>query len=62
MFFVDNIGQEEVCVFLREVLRRLRGAVVVLIDNSNIHFRGSLAALVSAISPTSSSVFPALRT
>jgi len=37
MFFVDNIGQEEVCVFLHEVLRHLRGAVVVLLDNSNVH-------------------------
>ncbi len=45
MFFVDNIGQEEVCVFLREVLRRLRGAVVVLIDNSNIHLGGPLQRL-----------------
>ena len=33
----DNIGQEEVCVFLRELLRHLRGPLIVLLDNSSTH-------------------------
>lgn len=37
MFFWDNIGQEEVCLFLRQVLRHLRGNVIALLDNSNTH-------------------------
>ena len=37
MFFLDNIGQEEVCLFLHEVLRHLPGTVIALLDNSNIH-------------------------
>jgi transposase len=41
MFFWDNIGQEEVCLFIREVLRHLRGKVIALLDNSNTH-RGTL--------------------
>ena len=32
-----NIGQEEVCVFLRHLLRHLRGPVIVLLDNSRTH-------------------------
>lgn len=37
LLFFDNIGQEEVCVFLRELLRHLRGPVIVLLDNSSTH-------------------------
>jgi len=37
MFFWDNIGHEEVCLFLREVLRHLRGTVIALLDNSQPH-------------------------
>lgn len=32
-----NIGQEEVCVFLRHLLRHLSGPVIALLDNSNTH-------------------------
>ena len=35
--YFDNIGQEEVCLFLRELLRHLRGPVIVLLDNSSTH-------------------------
>ena len=35
--YFDNIRQEEVCVFLRELLRHLRGSVIVLLDNSSTH-------------------------
>ena len=35
--FYDNLGQEEVMLFLRELLRHLRGQVMVLLDNSTIH-------------------------
>jgi len=37
LLFLDNIGQEEVCRFLRELLRHLRGPVMVLLDNSSTH-------------------------
>jgi transposase len=35
--YFDNIGQEEVCLFLRELLLHLRGPVIVLLDNSSTH-------------------------
>jgi transposase len=35
--YYDNIGQEEVCVFLRQLLRHLRGPVIALLDNSSTH-------------------------
>ena len=37
LLFYDNIGQEEVVLFLHELLRHLRGQVVVLLDNSPVH-------------------------
>jgi transposase len=37
LLFFDNIGQQEVCVFLQELLRHLRGPVIVLLDNSSTH-------------------------
>ena len=37
LLYFDNIGQEEVCLFLRELLRHLRGSVIVLLDNSSTH-------------------------
>ena len=37
LLFYDNIGQDEVCVFLRELLRHLRGTVILLLDNSSTH-------------------------
>ncbi len=37
MFFWDNIAQEEVVLFLLEVLRHLRGHVIALLDNGSIH-------------------------
>ena len=37
LLFFDNIGQEEVCRFLRELLRHLRGPVITLLDNSSTH-------------------------
>jgi transposase len=41
LLFYDNIGQEEVCLYLRELLRHLRGPVIVLLDNSSTH-KGAL--------------------
>jgi transposase len=35
--YFQNIGQEEVCVFLRHLLRHLRGPVIALLDNSQTH-------------------------
>ena len=37
LLFFDNIGQDEVCRFLRELLRHLRGPVIALLDNSSTH-------------------------
>jgi transposase len=37
LLFADNIGQQEVCLFLQELLRHLRGPVIVLLDNSSTH-------------------------
>jgi transposase len=37
LLFYDNIRQEEVCAFLRALLRHLRGPVIVLLDNSSTH-------------------------
>lgn len=37
LLFLDNIGQEEVCCFLQELLRQVRGPVIVLLDNSSTH-------------------------
>ena len=37
LLYFDNIGQAEVCRFLRELLRHLRGPVMVLLDNSSTH-------------------------
>ena len=37
LLFYDNIGQQEVCLFLRELLRHLRGPLIVLLDNSSTH-------------------------
>jgi len=35
--YFHNLGQAEVCQFLRQLLRHLRGPVVVLLDNARIH-------------------------
>ncbi|HWZ44784.1 MAG TPA: IS630 family transposase [Candidatus Saccharimonadales bacterium] len=37
LLFFDNIGHDEVCVFLRGLLRHLRGPIIVLLDNSTTH-------------------------
>ena len=42
----DNIGQEEVCVFLRHLLRHLRGPVIALLDNSPTHKGAPLRELL----------------
>lgn len=46
LLFFDNIGQEEVSLFLREILRHLRGPVIVLLDNSSTHHGEPLARLL----------------
>jgi transposase len=53
MFFWDNIGHEEVCLFLHQVLRHLRGNVIALLDNSNTHRGRPLVQLCQS--------FPRLR-
>ena len=37
LLFFDNIGQEEVCFFLRQLLQHLHGPVIALLDNSSTH-------------------------
>jgi hypothetical protein len=44
--YFDNIGQEEVCLFLRELLRHLRGQVIVVLDNSSTHKGSPLQQLL----------------
>lgn len=46
LLYFDNIGQEEVCLFLRELLRHLRGPVIVLLDNSSTHHGAPLHKLL----------------
>lgn len=46
LLYFDNIGQEEVCRFLRELLRHLRGSVFVLLDNSSTHHGEPLTRLL----------------
>jgi len=41
--YFNNIGQEEVCVFLRDLLRHLRGPVIAILDNSSTHHGEPLA-------------------
>jgi transposase len=45
LLFYDNIGQEEVCLFLRELLRHLPGPLIVLLDNSTTHKGGPMEQL-----------------
>ena len=37
LLFFNNIGREEVCVFLRYLLRHFRGHVIALLDNATTH-------------------------
>jgi transposase len=37
LLFYDNIGQEEVCQFIGELLRQIPGPLIVLLDNASIH-------------------------
>jgi hypothetical protein len=46
LLYFATIGQEEVCRFLRELLRHLRGSVVILLDNSSTHHGEPLAQLL----------------
>jgi transposase len=43
--YPTNIKRDEVCAFLCELLRHLRGHVIVLLDNANIHKGGPLVRL-----------------
>jgi putative transposase len=43
--WLHNIRQPEVCAFLRDLLRHLRGAVIVVWDNGTIHGGEPLRAL-----------------
>ena len=58
LLFFDNIGQEEVCRFLRELLRHLRGPVIVLLDNSSTHHGKPLHNLLRRHPVSTSSIFP----
>ena len=47
LLFEDNIKGEEVAVFLRHLLRQIRGHLVVLLDNAKIHRAGPVQALLT---------------
>src|ERR1700722_19370846 len=53
LLLFDNIGREEVCRFLQELLRHLRGPVIVLLDNSSTHQGEPLWKLLSRTEPPS---------
>src|SRR6266436_7565259 len=59
LLYFDNIGQEEVCRFLRELLRHLRGSVIVLLDNSSTHQGKPLQQLLRQHSRLQIELFPA---
>jgi len=44
--YFQNIGQEEVCEFLRHLLRHLNGPVIALLDNSRTHYGEPLQELL----------------
>ena len=44
--YFQNIGQEEVCEFLRHLLRHLKGPVIALLDNSRTHYGEALQELL----------------
>lgn len=58
LLFFDNIGQEEVGKFLQELLRHLRGPVIVLLDNSSTHQGVILDKLLEQNSRLSVEHFP----
>jgi transposase len=45
--YADNIQGEEVALFLRHLLRHLRGPLIVLLDNGNIHRGEPVRALLA---------------
>lgn len=58
MFYWDNIGQEEVAAFLRQVLRTIHGHLIALLDNSNTHRGGPLCELCRRIPRLHLEYFP----
>ena len=56
--YFDNIGQEEVCTFLRGLLRHLRGPLIVLLDNSSTHQGKPLQQLLEQYSRLHIEHFP----
>ena len=57
--FYDNIGQEEVCLFVRHLLQHRRGELIVLLDNSTTHKGKSLAELRGRQARLNIEYFPA---
>ncbi len=53
-----NIGQLEVCEFLRHLLRHLRGPIIALLDNSNTHKGEPLEQLLDRHPRLSIEYFP----
>jgi transposase len=56
--YFQNIGQEEVCEFLRHLLRHLRGPVIALLDNSRTHHGAPLQDLLRQHSRLRVKYFP----
>jgi putative transposase len=54
-----NIGHTEVCLFLRHLLRHLRGEVVVLRDRASIHRGAPIRELARRFSRLHLELFPA---
>jgi hypothetical protein len=58
--YFHNIGQQEVCEFLRDLLRHLRGPVIALLDNSRTHYGEPLRELLQQHSRLRIEHFPSL--
>jgi DDE superfamily endonuclease len=59
--FYDNIGQEEVVLFLRHLLCHLPGPLIVLLDNSTTTTASRWRNFAAAMPASALSTFPPMR-
>jgi hypothetical protein len=56
-----DIGQEKVCLFVRELLRQLSGRLIVLQDNSSTHNGHPIEQLPQRTAACASNTFLSMR-
>jgi len=56
--YINNIGQDEVCSFVRHLLRHLRGPVIIVWDNSRTHKGSAVRSLCHRFSRLHLEAFP----